>query len=276
MPYWFNPIIVAHREGVISDEKFKEYFEKFPKKGAFVATRLGIIALNAGGVPTVAIDARDEIPSPLESVYKEAVELSKKFPDSVKLNSAIQDAIRQGIPDDSIAAMIVTDALGKNGNGLVTYGAGHMIGICNPKNGVSGILDDALKAQDARVLDGAIIGDRERFAGLSKKLHKQKLEVEKNPGGLSDSICQLTVDERDYVYLTETDSFLHGAALDRGEFPDLLVPSDGLPTAEEAFKPHELNPFLRTEFQKAVQCVDVEESPTHSSQPREFSNIPIP
>ena len=260
LPYWMNSIIYAHGKGALSNREFKEYMDEVSSAAdpsLLVTMRAKINALNEVDIPTYAFDVRYEdpnkLPEGLKKVYAEAEKLAERYPESVRHQAFIREALRTGIPADSVAAALVTDILGAHGKGIIVYGTSHMNGSCSSEYNIHGILDDALERQGAKVTDGIVATNRENLSPWTQHFENMKKLITGELGSLSKYNCRFTIDERDYVYFEEGDELLNKNGLIQQGIKDFFRPSDGLPMPKNAFDPHQLDPLLIERFRNMVK-----------------------
>ena len=286
LPYWMNPIFAAHRARVIDDEKLKEYFDAFipvTVDGMLESKRLALLALEKVNIPTVAVDVRsgdiEDIPPEIRWVYKDAKRYTEQFPNSVRHNDFIQEALKKGIPTDSIVATIITDTLGKNGRGFVTYGGVHMNGGCQPVSQVRGILDDALEKQGAMVTDGLVVTDEQAAHRVVELHEKAKEKIEEHFGSLKN-FCIPTSDHRDFTYLKSSEILLDKKAMRKKGLKDPF-PASEFDAAGDVFMDAGLDPRLIKSLGEMLKQSTIEgnpeplpfTAPMQSPEPRQFAPL---
>ena len=272
-PYWFNSILTGYRDGIVTDKELGAHRE------AFIASappptedyRLGYTAqfkkiqhLKQDDIAAVAIDVRrmtiDKLPETLHDTFLRAQELAKEYPESIKYNEFIQSAIEKGLPTDSISASLVSLYLLENkGNGIVTFGAGHMAGMCDPRKSTQGILDDAMTKQGIKVTDVFIVDNGVEFKATQSSYQRFKDERDQliKEGSKEWKECEPTADHRDFVYLYDNGSLFNKKQARREGGTD-PYPSSEYRSAEEVYKPHELNPMLLDDLKQTLQNAGVE------------------
>jgi hypothetical protein len=281
MPYWFNAILEGYRKGAVTEKELNHHYKAFMESsrvpGAYntmySAQMSKIKRLAPTDINTIALDVRFEtittLPHVLRDSYRRAQELAKEFPESVKYRGFIKAALEQGLPEDAIAASLVSLYLSeKKGNGVVTYGNGHFVGECNPEYENQGIIDDAMEKQGIAVTHAAIARDMQGFR-FAEEIDETNLNEKKKHIQAGDKewiACKATADQMDFLYLYKQRALIPKEQFPKEKRKDLL-PYPEYSKAEEVYRADQLDPTLIKELRDKLIDAGVTKGPNAVALP---------
>lgn len=254
MPVAYNPLFVAHREGVIGDDELRELFmsdisplilrkEYVPSIEASIEM---VIDAQIAGNPVVAVDSRF-VEEP-KLVIKDTAQREKLAPyisgeaDGMRAVEHLYQQMRMLNKDRYYEDVVTAASMVSAGAGskvIVLFGAGHANGVDMMRPDSQGIIDDSLDSMGMRVFDIAVFGNESADRVLTIQ-------------GKEDLIICGSSDVPDAYYDVRTDAIYHSGVgeplsdLHSKPFPladSVVCPPDKLKPALEAYGEKWLNPF---------------------------------